>query len=239
MHNESAFVTLTYDEDHLPEDGCVSRREVQLFMKRLRKLCYPKKIRYYFVGEYGDHTSRAHYHAILFGVNDPDLISEAWNKGHVMVGDVNEHSAGYVVSYVIKAMTADHDPRLKGRSPEFATMSRKPGIGATAMHAILDWLTTPEGCNYLQNSGDVPGQIRWQGKVFPIGRYLKSVIRREYGFESTGTPETKLKEMAAKILADADIYGVQGSIQRSENARTNSMYKSQSIAARSRTRKQL
>lgn len=59
------FVTLTYDDDHLPSDG-VSIRDVQLFLKRLRKKYKSKTLRYYICSEYGDNTHRAHYHALLF-----------------------------------------------------------------------------------------------------------------------------------------------------------------------------
>ena len=30
---ESLFLTLTYDDDHLPDDGSVSKRELQLFLR--------------------------------------------------------------------------------------------------------------------------------------------------------------------------------------------------------------
>ena len=36
-HDKACFATLTYDEEHVPEDGQLSKRELQLFWKRLRK----------------------------------------------------------------------------------------------------------------------------------------------------------------------------------------------------------
>lgn len=68
LHVDSDFLTMTYDDDHLPIDGSLKKEHLQLFMKRLRKGIYPLKCRYYNVGEYGTESGRAHYHSILFGV---------------------------------------------------------------------------------------------------------------------------------------------------------------------------
>lgn len=91
QYYESAyFVTLTYDDEHLPlneyvtEDGevCQSatlvKKDFQLFIKRLRKrFCNGQegqsKIRYYACGEYGSQTLRPHYHCIIFGLKLDDL----------------------------------------------------------------------------------------------------------------------------------------------------------------------
>lgn len=70
-----AFVTLTYDDDHLPtmvdEDTgelvpVVSKRDLQLFFKRLRKRV--PGIRYFFCTEYGPTTNRPHAHGIIFNL---------------------------------------------------------------------------------------------------------------------------------------------------------------------------
>lgn len=46
LYNDNCFITLTYSEDHIPEDGSLVVRDYQLFMKRLRKWvdiqCKPK-----------------------------------------------------------------------------------------------------------------------------------------------------------------------------------------------------
>ncbi len=42
-HDQNCFITLTYNNENLPADGSVSRREVQLFMKSLRKKLKPLK----------------------------------------------------------------------------------------------------------------------------------------------------------------------------------------------------
>lgn len=72
--DKASFVTLTYDNEHLPSDNSLSVRHWQLFMKRLRKQVEPLKIKYFASGEYGDKFGRPHYHAIIFGL---DFIRDA------------------------------------------------------------------------------------------------------------------------------------------------------------------
>ena len=65
---KALFLTLTYDDDHLPKVTCTDRqcrgnlsvRDTQLFIKRLRKFFYPRKLRYFLCGEYGGLTFRPH-----------------------------------------------------------------------------------------------------------------------------------------------------------------------------------
>ena len=161
-HVESVFITLTYSDDNLPEDGSVCPRDTQLFMKRLRKRIDPRRVRFFLVGEYGDETQRPHYHAALFnypkcrkgqsrynkkGLNCCEwcqIIEDAWKLGNIYVGDLNAHSAQYIAGYTTKKMTKADDERLNGRHPEFARMSNRPGIGANAAHDIAsdrDWET--------------------------------------------------------------------------------------------------
>ena len=144
MHDESHFVTLTYDDAHLPSDGSLSVRALQLFLKRLRKGV--SKFRYYACGEYGDLLARPHYHLILFGIPlssslvpapqanlflSPE-IQRAWPFGFSSVGSVTFESCAYVARYCVKKITGAAAPdHYQGRQPEFAIMSRRPGIGAT------------------------------------------------------------------------------------------------------------
>lgn len=84
-HDSAYFVTLTYNDAHIPRttyldsDGqehsafTLCKRDFQLFMKRLRKAFPSDKIRFYAAGEYGDKSHRPHYHAILFGLHLHDL----------------------------------------------------------------------------------------------------------------------------------------------------------------------
>lgn len=108
MHDESCFVTLTYDKDHLPPHGFLRHEDFQKFMKRLRMWISREvqkedirngnndsrlqsvPIRYYMCGEYGASGDRPHYHAILFGIDFPDRVKFKSNgQGHdLYVSDI-------------------------------------------------------------------------------------------------------------------------------------------------------
>lgn len=91
-HDSAYFVTLTYNPEHVPksyyphpetgeaiESLTLCKRDVQLFMKRLRKAFPDDKIRFYLCGEYGPKTFRPHYHAIIFGLHLTDGIPWRYN----------------------------------------------------------------------------------------------------------------------------------------------------------------
>jgi len=70
--DNNVFVTLTYDDEHLPEDQGLDVSEFQRFAKRLRKARPDDKVRYFHCGEYGEQLQRPHYHALVFNVDFPD-----------------------------------------------------------------------------------------------------------------------------------------------------------------------
>lgn len=152
----NSFVTLTYDNAHLPKGGTLVRRDPQLFLKRLRKE-YGKGIRFYGCGEYGELSRRPHYHFILFNFQCPglkyyksvamgeklytsDAIAKLWPFGFNVVGDVSFKSCAYVARYVTGKIKGDNakehylsvstDGEVTDLLPEFSMMSRRPGIGA-------------------------------------------------------------------------------------------------------------
>lgn len=156
MHSENSFVTLTYDDDHIPNHGSLNYKHFQKFMKRLRKAVGP--VRFYMCGEYGEQFGRPHFHACIFGCgfNDrvphkklpsgfmlytSELLSSLWTDGFSSVADVTFESAAYVARYCMKKITGPraeaHYARLSYETgevyqvePEFNRMSLKPGIGA-------------------------------------------------------------------------------------------------------------
>ena len=86
-HIGSKFVTLTYADPHLVWANGVpqlDKKHVQLFCKRVRKA--GQAFRYYAVGEYGSKTFRPHYHIIMFGDINEDIVRKSWPYGHVHMG---------------------------------------------------------------------------------------------------------------------------------------------------------
>lgn len=175
----SSFITLTYDEEHIPPRFTLVPGHVEEFRYKARYRWGP--FRYYFVGEYGTASWRPHYHALLFGLA-PSLeeLTEVWGKGRCHVGICTPDSAAYCAGYVTKKMTSHQDERLIGRHPEFARMSRKPGLGTAGLEAIKEWCYSSEGAKYIGKYHDVPGSIRFEGKIYPLGRYLLTKLREEF-----------------------------------------------------------
>lgn len=142
LHEQNSFITLTYDDAHLPLDGKIDKKHLQDFFKRLRKSVYPTKLRYIACGEYGGQTRRPHYHAIIFGFDflsdkiqltdelytSPTLLRN-WGHGHVSIAPVTMSSICYVCGYVFKKID---DPDT------FTLMSRRPGIGKTWLSLYRD-----------------------------------------------------------------------------------------------------
>lgn len=156
LHEYNSFVTLTYDDDFLPQNGSLAYEDFQRFLKRLRKKC--GSVRFYMCGEYGAANGRPHFHACLFGVFFHDreylrtlpsgskifrsvLLESLWPFGYSSVGDVTFESAAYVARYICKKVTGSeadaHYLRVDSATgevfsliPEFCRMSLKPGIGA-------------------------------------------------------------------------------------------------------------
>lgn len=131
-HDDNWFVTLTYDDEHLPKDQKLCKKHYQDFFKRLRKVV--GSFRYFGCGEYGSLNKRPHYHFILFGCKlddlksigsnlfESDLLNKLWPYGFNTIGEVNYSSCNYVARYTTKKVFGD-------KSDEFLAMSTKPGLG--------------------------------------------------------------------------------------------------------------
>lgn len=191
VHEQNCFITLTYNEESLPDPPFVSRREVQLFMKRIRKEIAPLKIRFFACGEYGKKNQRPHYHAILFGYFPNDcwlwkiedgielyrspMLEKCWTYGFSSVGKVTEKTALYCAKYMNKyaydngkqlrsAYPDDPDcPFFDKITPPFIQMSNRPGIGFDSVYK----------CDL--NSDRIYRNGRWT----KIPRYYLKVMERD------------------------------------------------------------
>lgn len=220
LHEHNSFITLTYDDAKVPADGSVSKREVQLFLKRLRKAVAPVKIRYYMVGEYGETLGRPHYHGAMFGLptcerlrtehrlktccGPCETVRSAWGNGGVDLGELNQLTAQYVAGYITKRIPLK-ERELWQREKEFSVMSRRPvGIGAGALNILVSALAAiPVGSRGLMDV-DAPSVIRLDGKLKPLGRYLRRKIR-ELQSGSQETPPAALQSYASELR---DVYGL-------------------------------
>ncbi|UDN67618.1 replication initiator protein [robinz microvirus RP_75] len=158
MHSQNSFITLTYDNQHVPESFGLDLRHWQLFMKKLRRRTN-HRIRFFGCGEYGDQNLRPHYHAILFGHDFDDkklwktngrgdpifqsaFLTDVWSMGFATTQLVVPESTAYVARYSVKKLAGEARAEKYYRiSPvdgayhsirvEFGVMSKRPGIGHT------------------------------------------------------------------------------------------------------------
>lgn len=157
--DSSVFITLTYDEDNLPNDRSLNKKHVQDFIKRVKKRFLSSSenpIRQVYCGEYGSKTLRPHYHVILFNVDFLDkkphylsnqghqvftsrLLTDLWKKGNAEFGFATPGSIAYLFKYILKKktrkekskpLTLEHPDGCYDVSHEFIEASRNPGIGA-------------------------------------------------------------------------------------------------------------
>lgn len=182
------FPTLTYDDDHLPPDG-VSVRDVQLFLKRLRKHFKSQTLRYFIVSEYGDqrNTGRPHYHALLFfkGIERTydlyDTIESAWQNGIVQFGEIEEGSIVYVTKYCLKG--SDVPP---GKNVNFRMVSKfNGGIGADYIDRNRDFhigkLDQPQIVSQGEYTSPMPRYFRNRlFKSLDLDEYEKAEIQSMY-----------------------------------------------------------
>jgi hypothetical protein len=154
LHMFNCFITLTYADAYLPENGSLRKEDFQNFMKNVRREFPKDVIRYFHCGEYGEDKGRPHYHALMFGLDFFDkyeieksksgsrqwmspTLDRLWKKGRSVIGEVNFESAAYVARYVMKKVLGTSVDALElymekygmVKKPEYTTMSRRPGIG--------------------------------------------------------------------------------------------------------------
>ena len=158
LHKQNCCLTLTYDNDHFPKTGSISRSHIQLFLKRLRKHIAPVKIRFFATGEYGPTNKRPHYHILIFGYDFPDkkflynkndrpyykseTLNKLWGLSTInTIGDMSMAAARYCAQYALKKINGKQADEYYYRAhpltgeyfhvlPEFIQMSTRPGIGA-------------------------------------------------------------------------------------------------------------
>lgn len=170
----NCFITLTYNDENIPENHSLYKKDLQKFWKRLRYFHqgeqywdnprtgkHENPIRYIVAGEYGPKTKRPHYHALVFNFKPKDLkyyktnhngdklytskdIESIWGKGFVIIGECTYQSACYVSRYVMKKQF-NRSSVTDLREREFIETSRNGGIG------LLYWLKNKD--KILTNQG--------------------------------------------------------------------------------------
>lgn len=203
-YEQNAFLTLTYNEQHIRADGSLNGKDLQDWLKRVRKTLKSARLRFFGCGEYGSQTDRPHYHVVLF--NAPGCLRGRTDKfrrgaggticcpvcatyqaswslrgeeiGSVDVGMVEPRTAAYIGGYIIKGKTTRDDSRLRGKAPEFASQSLRPGLGAFAIDALASVIL-----NDKRSLLDIPTYVEFGGQKYPLGRYLTARLRNRLGID--------------------------------------------------------
>lgn len=137
---------------------------------------------------------RPHYHAIIFNFTPPDLaritpdpdcdyyasdlVESIWGYGHILIGQVNHHTAAYVARYNLKKITG-HDAEKEYLAitddgeeihlqPEYNAMSRRPGIAH-------DWYQQFKGDMFPADETPIVGAGVFHG----VPRYYEEKFKEE------------------------------------------------------------
>jgi hypothetical protein len=119
-------VTLTYGGDQGVNAVTLIYKDIQDFLKRLRK---KYKCRYIVTGEYGSAKGRSHWHIILFFQDNwPEVTSNKrvdwkyWKHGFAYFQEPDWKGFEYCLKYVLKDQTSR-------QSDSHLAMSKKPPLG--------------------------------------------------------------------------------------------------------------
>lgn len=186
MRPHAYFITLTYDDLHLPVFSGLPnlyKPDLVQWIDRLRRRL-PGKVTIFAVGEYGGtlfgstkakREIHPHYHVAVFSsVPKVDgvirsVAESTWYYGHAHVLRLSSGLIDYITGYVSKKLTNDISMVKAtglGLRPEFTYRSRRPAVGD-----ITDQLV-----DIYEQYGEVT-QINIDGKLVNLPKYLRHKLR--------------------------------------------------------------
>ena len=206
LHDAASFITLTFDNDHLPVNHSLDRRHLQLFFKRVRKAT-ATPIRYFASGEYGQridvpghrYCGRPHYHAIIFGREWYDRVpiskgksghvhyksaelERLWGQGMCNVGDVSIDSCGYVARYCTKKISGDmadeHYTNIDPITGEYTTVEPEFALMSRGRQSG-GGIGGPWAQKYWRDLQK--GYVTFEGTRYPVPDYFKSIVEQQGG----------------------------------------------------------
>ena len=105
------FVTLTYDDQHLPDSWNRADKSMQWFFRKLRENRRPAKTIYFYNIERAHWSEdkacchRWHHHAVIPQEVPLEMIQMLWGKGHINAHAIvldKEHTYGHLATYLLK-----------------------------------------------------------------------------------------------------------------------------------------
>lgn len=180
----ASFVTLTYDDDHIPYSdtghNTLVKKDLQDFMKRLRRRMEyyndNTKFKYIACGEYGDKFGRAHYHIIFIGLSDYQVkayTKKVWTKGICDIGPLTNGGIRYVLKYCTKSNPSiDVKAYYNTMSVELPFIVHSVGIGK-------DWI--------LDNIDKIAAdgyQFKIAGRNYLYPKYIRNYVEAITGIKA-------------------------------------------------------
>lgn len=210
MHEENDFITLTYNEDNVPDNYSADKTEIPRFIKRLRnEIIHPlnkvekkkglplTKIKYYGVMEYGKQPQtgllpRPHYHIIINGFSFPDRV----------YFKTTEAGKDIYTSRILASLW--HDKNTKGDEKGFSSIGDVEIESANYVaRYTMKKRDEDDLFNYIKNNNLEPernfmskgigytwfqkykhdllkGYITHNNRKYPIPRYYKELLQQEF-----------------------------------------------------------
>lgn len=176
----SAFVTFTYDDNHLPfRNGAIfPTLQREQFAKYLDNIKHKvRKIppfencthdyKVFSCGEYGDIFNRCHYHVLFFGLDFHDykkFFYNSWKNGYIKSLPVLAGGVRYVCDYVSKQKTGDEAViQFDNKNIERPFMSVSRGLGFDFFLAHRDEIS-------------YTGTIKIGSRVIPVPSYYVNLF---------------------------------------------------------------
>lgn len=177
------FITLTYDDEHLPftdffddsSEPTLRKSDVKRFLHDFRNtLDYP--VRYFLVGEYGENFERPHYHLALFDFQGDNIklsehIEKYWPYGGHHILYLSGALIGYITKYMLKKFDFDESSHSDDFEKPFRLMSK--GLGRNWVNYRNAKYLFENGYPVIVNDGDYPRKIP---------RYFLDKIAENYSY---------------------------------------------------------
>jgi hypothetical protein len=174
--NGDLFVTLTYDDKHLPEDRDAAVRRMRCFLSRLRKArkARGQPLHYIYVTEGSCPGGRLHHHLVLNSTGeDLEELRRLWIYGEDV--EVRRLTFDQTYSYEDLASYLTKEPREWGH-PTVGERTWTPSLGLRQpepeTEQVPDYVTlsAPPGALILANEGPIRngyGEFAWIKYLLP------------------------------------------------------------------------
>lgn len=220
-----SFITLTYDDNHLPPDLGLHKEHLQDFWKRLRinlQRAYNPEFRilYRACGEYGEKEKkyitftngkpngqllgRPHYHAIVYGLDDLNdkhrqILCDSWGLCDPYMFDMSRKDNGMlpVCREDIAYVCGYTNKKLSGSLAKSVYGNRQPPFSATSQGLGLDFAIKNKAMMIRR------GFVTLNGQKIGIPRYFRDKL---------GICQKELISVDKKFYADNnDVFAAFGS----------------------------